>query len=204
MPRFIAAIFGRAGYGKTTFINEVLPVLPRPIFIIDTMNEFNEGLVFYSAAHLVEFLRENGRNDSRVYTVKTDSETDAALFFSIFPAVRKSATIVIDEVSKFCSPNSIDDNLKQIINYGRHWNQSLVMAARRSAEVHRDVTAQADVTISFRQTESRDIAKMRELYDGADELATLERGEFVAIGDAHRVPFESILRARSKSSSAMD
>jgi hypothetical protein len=191
--RFIAVIFGRAGFGKTYLIKQLLPLMPRPVFILDTMNEFSEGLIFTNAQSLLTFVKYGGRNDSGVYILKSDDDADSDLFFHLFPTVKEPATIVVDEVSKFCNPNFINEDLKRIINYGRHWSQNLVMAARRSAEVHRDVTAQADVIVSFRQTERRDITKMSEVFNEAERLPELEKGQFVVIGDPERTPFESFL-----------
>jgi hypothetical protein len=195
--RFIKVVFGRAGFGKTTLIVELIPYLPRPVFILDTMNEFSNGLILRSTRALAKYLHERRRNDSGVYILKSESEADSEQFFRIFPAVKEPCSIVVDEVSKFSSPSYINPHLKEVINYGRHWSQNLIMAARRTAEVHRDVTAQADVIVSFRQTERRDIQKMGELFSETELLPGLQKGEFVVIGEPEKTPFGELLRSRA-------
>lgn len=194
--RFIVTIIGKAGSGKTDLTRALLPACPRPVLIIDTMNEFADGLQFDSSAQLARYIINERPNLSGIYTLNCTSDEDAELFFRLAAVSKAEATIVVDEASKFCTPNKIDEHLNASIQYGRHWRQNLVFNARRPAEINRNLTAQSDVLISFRQTEPRDVNTLKTTYSDAEYVPDLEDHEFMAFGNLDAVPFLDELRTR--------
>lgn len=195
--RFIVTVLGKAGSGKTYLIRQILPALPRPVMILDTMNEFSDGLIFTEAEQLRRYIVERRPNATGVYVLKATSDEDANGFFRLVVASQAPMTVIIDEADKYATPYSIHDDLSKTIKYGRHWRQNLIFAARRPAELNRNVTAQSDVLVSFRQTEPRDIKALRDVYSDAERLSSLDAGrhEFMILGDgAEDLPFFYILR----------
>lgn len=193
--RFIVGFFGKAGSGKSFKIQQILDYFPKPVFILDTQNEFDEGLQFDDAEVLRVFLVEGYANASGIYVLNSTTDQDFDKFFRILSAGQFPATIVIDEADLFCTPYNINDDLNRIIKYGRHWSQNIVYAARRPAEVNRNLTAQSDCLVSFKQTEPRDIASLKRSYAQADELSDLDetKYEFMILGRCDHLPFGMIL-----------
>lgn len=195
--RFVATIIGKQGSGKSHLVeHQVLPLLieekDKPIFILDTMNEYGSkedgssyGVVYYSILELKKDLVKNNMNLTGVYILKADTDRDCEEFFELFTRVKKPCSIIVEEASKFCNPYGIDENLYNILNYGRHWSQDIIFMARRPAELNRNVTAQSDFIISFIQTESRDINALSKVYDDAEKLPDLneEKYEYLVFGN---------------------
>lgn len=81
-------------------------------------------------------------------------------------------TLVVDEVDLLAPAHGglrAGSPLHAIVHYGRHENVALLCAARRSANVHIDVRALADVIFFFRHTEPADLEWIRRL--GGEELS---------------------------------
>lgn len=194
--RFITTIFGKTGSGKTTLINEILPALPRPVLILDTMGEFSDGLQFDTALELRDYIAEGRPNATGIYILNAQTDRDSDLFFRFLVSAKAPLTAVVDEIDLFCNPRQIHDDLAQTIKYGRHWGQNLVCASRRAAEVHRNITAQSDCLISFRQTEPGDIRTLKQSYADAEKLPDLraDKYEFLIFGRWEHLPFADILR----------
>jgi Cdc6-like AAA superfamily ATPase len=193
--RFIATVLGKAGSGKTYLIRSVFPRLPRPVFVLDTLNEFDMGVQFQTSDEIVDFLMEGRPNRSGVYVLNTQTDEDSEALFSLVATMRVPCTLVVDEVDLFCNPHQINADLRDLIRYGRHWKVNLLFAARRAAEVNRNVTAQSDVLISFRQTETRDIQSLKLAYSEAERLPELQPDsfEFIVFGDLDATPFRPVL-----------
>lgn len=194
--RFVGTILGKQGSGKSHLAEEKIIKLlkansSKPIFILDTMDEYGSyesgkayGVCYYNMYSLKKHLIEVNKNLTGVHVLKADNDSDCENFFKLFTKVKQPCTIIIEEASKFCNPYSINDDLDNILNYGRHWEQDIIFLARRPAELHRSVTAQSDFIISFVQTESRDINSLKKSYDIAEYLPMLieEDYEYVVLG----------------------
>lgn len=84
-------------------------------------------------------------------------------------------TLVVDEID-FQVPNHAGglvpgSHIYQIVHCGRHYRTALFGAARRTARIHRDLTALSDVIFLFRHTEPRDLAYLAELFGSGVALA---------------------------------
>lgn len=175
--RWISSVFGMQGAGKTSFVRKhIIPFSPKPIFILDTLDEYNDGLVFYSMKALKHHLVKYNMNLSGVHILKADNDRDAENFFKLFTLVKEPCTILIEEADKFMGSAhyDINEDIKNIINYGRHWGQNIIFIARRPARLNKDVTSQSNFIVSFRQTESRDINSLKQSYDEAAKLPDLK------------------------------
>lgn len=191
--RSITTILGKAGSGKTHLTREILLAYEPPILVIDTMNEFHIGLQFERASHLRDYIVSGRRNVSGIYVLNSQTDEDSRLFFRLLASSRAACTAVVDEASLFCNPNYIDENLNASIQYGRHWRQNLIFNARRPAEINRNLTAQSDCIVSFRQTEARDVATLRQSFAEAERLPELEEHQFMAFGDVDKMPYYDVL-----------
>ena len=196
--RFILTVLGRAGAGKSSLIRRLIRYgyLPAPIFVLDTMAEFRDGLLFSGPAELIRFVAEGRPNNSGIYVCQVSTDAEAARFWQFVRRAEMPCTIIVDEASKFCNPRQIQGELKELINYGRHWQSNLVLAARRPTELHRDVTAQSDAVVSFRQDEPNDVSALAKVSSLAQFLPDLDMprpedgqfiGEYVVMKDWQRI-----------------
>ena len=204
--RFIVGVFGKAGSGKSYLIQSIMDDLPRPVFIVDSQAEFNTGVQFETADELLSFLIEGRPNVSGIYVLNSTTDLDFDTFFRILATAQDPATVVIDEADLFCTPYNINPDLARIIKYGRHWKQHIVYAARRPAEVNRNLTAQSDCLISFKQTEPRDIAALKKSYAEAEALAELDETNYecMILGRYEHLPFSDFLEGRALTKTVPD
>jgi len=176
----VRVIFGRKGSGKSYYIKGRVRREPR-LIVWDLLSEYaglysdrplRDATLVYSAAQLADLA---GRRPLGRVVVQAPRE-EAPLVFR-FARRAGDLTLVVDEVNLYCSPSGADPELLELLRLGRHARLDLYLAARRPAEVHRDVTAQADEITVFRTTESRDLDYFSRLagQDFADRLTTLPR-----------------------------
>jgi hypothetical protein len=77
--------------------------------------------------------------------------------FCLFCYRAGNMTVIVDEVNLFCSPAKCPAPLLELLRIGRHASVNLIFAARRPAEVARDLTAQADRIEAYRTIEPNDL-----------------------------------------------
>ena len=162
--QFSIVVFGKKGYGKTTWIRYFIRSNPQYLYLIyDHFNDFyldDNGAKYFPDSVVVHNINEY-LQFQQVYNVKKgvfifQGEIDYNDFFALCIA-QQPCTCIFDEVDKACNPHFIDPDLKRIIHYGRHFNINLITAARRPHNVSRDLTSQADEMTLFCVTETVDI-----------------------------------------------
>lgn len=200
--RSIVTILGKTGAGKSTMIfKKIIPALPAPVFVLDSMGDAKYGLHFDTCQSLVDHLISGRGNDSGVYVLGSESDLDSEMFFEMSYKMGQRHTIVVDEVDKWASTRMMDDNLNKIIRYGRRRGISCVFAARRPSEISPTIRAQSDLIVSFVQTEPVDIKALRERSAVADNLPWLKTyretgkpSEYIVFGEGFYIePYCDIL-----------
>ena len=143
----IIAVFGRKGSGKTTLIRKII-VPARRLLVYDKLNEFDAGQVFYDPQALYDYVIKAPKFQAVYRPVDTAFGVDwlARLALALGDCV-----ITIDEVDLYASTYYMSEALYNIIHIGRHFNTSIVMASRMPQRIRNDITAQADVIITFEQ-----------------------------------------------------
>lgn len=202
--RYILTVYGKTGAGKSSLLRALLAsgTLSAPVFVLDTMDDFHGGLQFESMEHLLWFLAEMRENRSNVYILKASSDRDVERFWRFVANLKQPMTLVIDECSKYCSPSQIIPELHALIHYGRHWGANLILVARRPVELHNDVRAMADASVSFRLDHPADFKRLEELHPSAIAVKDLKMarpdlgiyiGEYIIIGDTGKMPFGKMI-----------
>ena len=172
MQNKITLVVGRKGHGKTTWTKEQLKGKKR-LIVVDHLREYNNGLIFTSFEQLAEYFETEPKTFSCICRFTDDDEISALLAFGYELG---DVTIVAEEVDKvLCSPNWMDENLYNIINYGRHRRIDLFCCARRAGDVHRTLRAASDEIVTFNQKESRDLDYLEERGFDRNEVANLEK-----------------------------
>lgn len=101
----------------------------------------------------------------------------------------KNCSVIVEEASIYCSPSWIDPNFKKILNYGRHRNVNLIAVARRSSQLHRDLTSQSDFIVSFKQSEHLDLKLLATVDERANQLNDLKEYKYLVLGDVIKSNF---------------
>ena len=157
----IIYVCGKKGFGKTTFVKRHIVPKWNRIVVLDSLgfeypylsaNNFSDYCTLVKSNITKPYFRI-------AYTPFDKMETE---FFKLC-LVMSSCLIVIEETDLYCTTSQIEPSLDRLVRYGRHRNLDLVFLSRRPAEVHRNITAQADVIISFRQTEPRDLEYFKQI-----------------------------------------
>lgn len=189
----IISIFGRKGSGKTTLARRIIREYPR-VIVIDTVGQYPEmEVVFGRESILDRLLRANKERAFRLSlrSGQTEDLLDALEVCYEIPHVM----LVIEEAGFYCSPTLIPDAVSKLVRYGRHRAISQIYIAQRPSALHRDMTSQSDLIVSFVQTEPRDVDYLRATVGPeAEDVRTLKGHDFRAWGDLSKAPLPILER----------
>ena len=157
-------VFGRKGSGKSYWIKQHLAKIParQSLWVWDPVSEYagpaaevplRGGSLFHSMRAMLEAAKA-GKLGKRVVLQAPRAEFDT---FCTFAYRTGRVTVVVDEINLFCSPSKCPAPLLELLRIGRHAEVDLIFAARRPAEVSRDLTAQSDKTVVFKTIEPADL-----------------------------------------------
>lgn len=204
----ITCVFGRKGSGKTTLVQEIIREFPR-VFVIDSLAEYDKGFsVVDGKRSSIEAMRDTmeeadlfGRSHRprfrlslRVLDVLENLELMDYAFE--FPGT----LIVVEETSLYTKSHFLPTEIAKLVRYGRHRSIDQIYVARRPSEVSRDLTAQADLIVSFQQQEPRDIKYLRDVAgEEAEQVKHLPKYKPMAFGDLSKMPL-AVMKARFRGS----
>lgn len=178
----ISVVLGQKGCGKTSLVRMLLLKEMRKrnrLIILDTLGEYGE-ITPQTLPVTFDGLAKYTKNPQfRLrYIPKTEAELDAALSQAWLAS---NVLVAIDESGRWCSPAYMSPGMSSLLNYGRHKRLDAILVARRSIELHRTTTSQADTFYLFHSHEPRDTAYVSASIssDVADVLPTLGRYEYV-------------------------
>jgi hypothetical protein len=173
----IIAVFGRKGLGKTYLVKWLCRNCRRMI-LIDSLKEYNNGTVYHSFDELA--LATNEPEFRLVFRPLKDNDFDRAVDLAVAVG---NCTLVIDEVDKMTSSYDLPESLRNAIHYGRHYNVDIIIAARMAQRIRSDITAQADIILSFQQQGKTSVAYMREFseLDIDNEIKILFSRDFIVV-----------------------
>lgn len=164
MEADLNVILGGVGMGKSYLANALASMNRRNI-IVDPMKEYEGDVIFPSLPDFISAAKAGFLDGLRKLTVVCRGmlywNDDTDLLFQYLAQCRRFH-IVIDEIDKFCSPQSIPLSLGELLNYRRHYGISLTVVARRAAKIHKDVTALASTIFLFRMHAKVDLQFVRE------------------------------------------
>lgn len=183
-------ICGRKGSGKSTLVRAIMMEFPR-VFVLDTLGsegapefEVVTGLQAGVDAIVDAVHRERFR-----ISLRSASTDDLLAMVPVIETV-PDCLLVVDEASFFCSPNFLPDELSSVLRYGRHNEISQIYVARRPSEIHREVTAAADLVITFQHHEPRDLAYFKAIggEEFSEKVRSLPRFRTAVWGDLSKAP----------------
>jgi hypothetical protein len=186
----VVVVIGRKGSGKSTLVREIVLERQR-VFVMDALKEYGPecgcDVVDEDACldAIVDAYERRRRFRLSLRCLETEDNLDLIDVCYECPGV----TVVVEETSLYVSPTTLPTPIAQMVRYGRHQQIDQVYVARRPSELHRDLTANADVIVTFQQQEPRDLLYLRSFF--GDEALTLNRlpdYHIRVFGDLSRAP----------------
>lgn len=121
-------------------------------------------------------------------TLMRDFENACLLVNSV-----RDITFVVDEIDRYVKATHMPGFFANLVDYGRHYGIDLIVNCRRAARIPRDLTAQADVLISFNQKEPRDLQYLDSVIgECSKELPNLPPYHFIKYEDGEATKHEPI------------
>lgn len=182
--REVTIIFGRTGSGKTTLVKKLIKDIDR-LIIVDALNEYNEGIIFYSLKDFALYFYNNPqikkfRIICRFHNMDLQNENNE-LFDKLFELVFHigKLTLVIEESEIYISAQSRKSIFNNLVKYGRHKSVSIIAVARRVTELSNELKAQMNTCYSSSQILTKDIMYLNDL--GFTRIESLPKYEFEQI-----------------------
>lgn len=182
----VTLIFGKKESGKTTVARELALAYPRRVYI-DPMFEITDGAIAYGLGALVRYLstmRERDRFSVVLRTIIPEEELQAVELLlhgtpdkPLFPGT----LLVVDEMDRMCSPNSLPEEMHKLANYARHYGVSVIGIARSPKRIHSDFRRNADEFYVGKLHEPSDVDYLNEYAgnDFCDRARTVEDYQFI-------------------------
>ena len=176
------AVFGLRGSGKSWFVKSVLQSTPDHL-IYDPLKE-HSGYNKYTPSDRTSIEELEKVIKGPVITgIKVVEENK-----TMFPTRRVGETwkpelFVIDEANRYIypKPTRLPKPVADLVDYGRHWNTSFGVVARRPVQFHSDIIELADVVFFFTIPGKNDHAYLNSLHpDLGDTVRNLPAYHFVA------------------------
>lgn len=196
----IVFVTGRKGCGKSTLVRELMREHDR-VVVLDYIGEYGPecGATVHRGAIACARALERWHDRPRFcLSLRVTEERDALELLEIVAKMR-GILLVVEESSWLCAPGRLPRELAYLVRMGRHQEISQLYVAQRPAMVHRDVTSQADVIVSFQQHGERDVAYLEGtvLADRAAHVRELKPFEIIAgVAPGEDAKLPACVRAR--------
>jgi len=188
------SLFGIKGGGKSTLAREIAEEWER-VTAIDTLGEYSEGFEVVEGfdACLVALEAAESRKRFRLSLRCEDPEEMLDLIGVCYELPRQ--LVMVEETSFYCSPSQLPVELSKLVRYGRHREIDQLYIARRPSEIHRDLTAQSDVLVTFRHREPRDLDYLQKMAgEDVSRVAILGPYRIAGWGDTAKYPLAVVAR----------
>lgn len=192
MNNIVTSVVGQKGSGKSTLVKEMIEDYPR-VVVFDTMGEYKNSIEGFDNA-LREISRVRNKRRFKIALRIVEDENALRALAIVYDDLPRSL-VVVEETSFYCSPSYLPIEIKRFVRYGRHREISQIYVSRRPAEIHRDLTAQSDLIVSFRQHEPADIEYLRRVMGpAAMNLPNLPKYHCLVSGDIDMAPLPLLER----------
>lgn len=194
----IICIFGKKGSGKTTLARECAEDWRKVVFI-DVMGEYAAKHRCWGYEECVATIHKLcDKRAFRISCTGIDPEEGGKLLEVCrnIPGV----LVVIEEAGLYCSPSNLPPGVAELVYRGRHYGVSQIWVSQRPATVHRSVTSQADIVVSFRMHEERDVNYLRSVFgkERAEGLRHLPDYAVACYGDKRKAPLALLERLKAQ------
>lgn len=213
----ITTVMGRKGSGKSTMIKEIIESdqFPR-VFVLDTNGEYGvdengKTLPGWTITDSVKagaaaMLRLRHKDEFKLAMRDEDTESLSKLLEIVFEI--PDCLIVVEETHFYVKSSHLPIEFSKLVRMGRHKAISQIYVSQRPSGLNRDMTAQSDFIVTFRQQEQRDIKWLSEVAgeDGAEDVRNLPdyKVRVWVLGDESQMPLPIVARIHEKKSDQME
>jgi len=192
-------ILGVTGSGKSTLAYEIITELDR-VLILDSMGDYEEipgAIIVEGGDNCINKLLELQHQKRWRLVCLTLTEQEGLDILAVGFDV-PDITIVVDESSLYCNPHYLPDEIARLVRYSRKRNIDLIFLARRPSEIHRELTAQSNLLVTFIQHEPIDIRYLtaRMGKEKAEKAMHLGKYEILVHGDYDEIPLAILKRMK--------
>jgi DNA helicase HerA-like ATPase len=182
----ILSIFGRKGSGKTELSRKIMREYRR-VIATDTVAQYGERdgfTVCYGKSACAAALKKAEHQEEFRLSLRSD-DTEELLALMAVEYEFTDVLTVVDEAPFYCSPSKLPREMSLLVRQGRHHRISQIYIAQRPSEIHRSITSQSDIIVSFNQREERDVKYLVENGGGrdAERVSELPKYRLIAFGD---------------------
>ena len=191
------AVFGLRGSGKSWFVKSVLESTPDHL-IYDPLKE-HTGYNKYTPSDRTSIEElEKVIEGPVIKGIKVTEDNKA-----MFPTRRVGETwkpelFVIDEANRYIypKPTRLPKPVADLVDYGRHWQTSFGVVARRPVQFHTDLIELADVVFFFQLPGKNDKDYLESLHSGLGvTVRDLPAHHFVAFSHGSEITVHAPIKA---------
>ena len=190
-------VFGLRGAGKSWFVKSVLETTPDHL-IYDPLKE-HVGYNKYTPTDRTSIDELCKVIDGPVVKGVKVTEQNK----SMFPTRRVGETwkpelFIVDECNRyvFPHPTRMPQQVADLVDYGRHWNLSFGVVARRPVQFNSTLVELADHVFFFQLPGKNDHAYLESLHSGlGDTVRALPPHHFVAFSHGTEITVHAPIRA---------
>ena len=192
----IVTVLGMKGSGKTTLVKEMVSDWDR-VVIVDANGEYEDGTIAWGLEESVNALQRYENAQRFTLSLRLERKEDSLKILRL-TYLLSDVLVVIDEASLYSSAAFMPDEIGRLVRFGRHKQISLFFVARRASEIPRDITANSDIVVSFRQQEPRDKEYLMSLFgEKAEKVDRLPQYQVMVFGNIEKAPLALIERMDS-------
>lgn len=199
MRNLITTIAGRKGTGKSTLVRELIEESQR-VLVFDTASEYDDegGKTPKLRCEIIDGWEEGVRavaacgKRSR-FRLALRAMPDECMDMLEVAFEIPGTLVVVEEAPWYQSPQNLPRPLARLVLQGRHRGIDQIYTTQRAALVHRNITSQSDLIVSFAQVEPLDVDYLNRIGGNGDfglRAAALdpESYQVVVHGDLSRCP----------------
>jgi len=129
---------------------------------VDTLFEYDEGLIFYSFEDLINYLINNKcYNNNFVFICRFQTDLEINYLFEL-AYLLGNLCLVLEEAEIYINPyQKVNSSFLKIVRYGRHKSISIIAIARRVVELSNDIRSQVNLMYSFKQINPIDVQNLK-------------------------------------------
>lgn len=183
MQNVICGIAGMKGYGKSTYLQQLLQN-DQCLALIDTLGEHSSWCPECPERNIAAQVRALASPPEKFrwsFRLPPGKAASAFNFLARAAYMAGEMTFAVEEIDYFSSANADEEGTELLVRYGRHRRVDLVWLTRNITDVSRRLTSQTDCYVFFRIQEPRYIESLGDRigYEVAEEVAVLPKFHYL-------------------------